>query len=228
MNRFLAELPQFFGYYNVIFLAKAALATVALAAVGAVIGSLAGLLLALVRLTRSPWLAPLRWLAVLFTELFRRIPFLVTLMLVFFAFQLSGADLPLFAVALVAVFLIATAYLAEIVRSGFESVRRNQWDAAQAMNFSMLDTVRHVVLPQAWSVILPPAFAFFVMFIKDTALASQIGVIELTYAGKVLNNKGFSAALVFGTLLVLYFLISYPLARLGARLEVKLARARHR
>ena len=53
-------------------------------------------------------------------------------------------------------------------------------------------------------------------------------MIELTYAGKVLNNKGFSAALVFGTLLVLYFLISYPLARLGARLEARLARARHR
>jgi polar amino acid transport system permease protein len=228
LARILSELPQFFGYYNVIFLAKAALATVSLAAVGAVIGSLAGLGLAIARLTRSRWLAPIRWLALLFTELFRRIPFLVTLMLVFFAVQLSGADLTLFAVALIAVCLIASAYLAEIVRSGFESVHRNQWDAAQAMNFSLIATVRHVVLPQAWRVILPPGFAFFVMFIKDTALASQIGVIELTYAGKVLNNKGFSAALVFGTLLVLYFLISYPLARLGACLEAKLAGARHR
>jgi len=95
------------------------------------------------------------------------------------------------------------------------------------MNFSLIETVRYIVLPQAWRVILPPAFAFFVMFIKDTALASQIGVIELTYAGKVLNNKGFSAALVFGTLLLLYFFISYPLARLGAHLEARLAGARH-
>ena len=85
-----------------------------------------------------------------------------------------------------------------------------------------------MVLPQAWRVILPPAFGFFVLFIKDTALASQIGVIELTYAGKVLNNKGFSAALVFGTLLLLYFLISYPLARYGKRLEARLAQSRHR
>ena len=91
LDRLLAELPQFLGYYNVVFLAKAALATVALARRSAASsGSLLGLLLALVRLTRSRWLAPLRWLAVLFTELFRRIPFLVTLMLVFFAFQLSG------------------------------------------------------------------------------------------------------------------------------------------
>jgi polar amino acid transport system permease protein len=228
LDRLLAELPQFFGVYNVLFLAKAALATVALSAIGSVTGAAAGLLLALIRVTRTPWLAPIRWLAFLVTELFRRIPFLVTLMLVFFAFQIAGFSLPLFVVALIAVFLIAAAYISEIVRGGFESVHRNQWEAAQAMNFSLMETVRYVILPQAWRVILPPAFAFFVMFVKDTALASQIGVIELTYAGKVLNNKGFSAALVFGTLLVLYFLISYPLARLGALLEAKLARPRHR
>ena len=228
LDRLLSDLPQFFGYYNVLFLAKAALATVALSAIGATTGAIVGLSIAIIRLTRARWMAPARWLAILLTELFRRIPFLVTLMLVFFAFQLSGFDLPLFVVALIAVFLIAAAYLAEIIRAGFESVHRNQWDAAAAMNFSLLETVRHVVLPQAWRLILPPAFAFFVLFIKDTALASQIGVIELTYAGKVLNNKGFSAALVFGTLLILYFLISYPLARLGAHLEAKLARPRHR
>jgi len=51
--------------------------------------------------------------------------------------------------------------------------------------------------------------------------------VELTYAGKVLNNKGFSAALVFGSILILYFIISYPLARFGARLEQKLAEARN-
>ncbi len=50
-------------------------------------------------------------------------------------------------------------------------------------------------MPQAWPVILPPAFAFMVGFIKDTALVSQIGVVELTFAGKELNNRGFSALL---------------------------------
>ena len=227
-QRFATELPEFFGYYNVIFLAKAALATIALSAIGSLTGTVVGFGAAVIRLTSGRALAPLRWLTVILTEIFRRIPFLVTLMLVFFVFQLSGFDLPLFMVALVAVFLIATAYLAEIIRAGFESVHRNQWDAAAAMNFSLPATIRYVVLPQAWRVILPPAFGFFILFIKDTALASQIGVIELTYAGKVLNNKGFSAALVFGTLLVIYFLISYPLARLGARLEARLAAPRTR
>lgn len=227
-DRVLSELPAFFGYYNVLFLAKAALATIGLSAIGSVTGIVSGFGLAFVRLTRARWLAPARWLALLLTELFRRVPFLVTLMLVFFISQLSGLDLPLFVVALIAVFLIATAYLAEIIRSGLESVHKNQWDAATAMNFSLFETVRHVIVPQAWRVILPPAFGFFVLFIKDTALASQIGVIELTYAGKVLNNKGFPAALVFGTLLLIYFLISYPLTRFGAHLEARLAKPRHR
>jgi polar amino acid transport system permease protein len=227
-QRLASELPEFFGYYNLVFLAKAALATVALSAIGSFTGVIVGLAAAVVRLTRGNMLAPIRWLTMLFTEFFRRVPFLVTLMLVFFAFQLSGFDLPLFAIALLAVVLIATAYLSEIIRAGLESVHRNQWDAAAAMNFSLLETIRYVVLPQAWRVILPPAFGFFILFIKDTALASQIGVIELTYAGKVLNNKGFSAALVFGTLLAIYFLISYPLARLGTRLEARLAASRTR
>ena len=227
LERLAQELPALFGYYNVVFVAKAALATLALSAVGCLVGTALALGLVLVRLTSGWTLAPLRWFAIFFVEVFRRVPFLVTLMLVFFAFQLSGADLPLFAVAAASVCLIASAFLSEIIRAGFESVHRNQWDAAAAMNFGLLTSVRYIVLPQAWRVILPPAFSFFVLFIKDTALASQIGVIELTFAAKVLNNKGFSAALVFGTILIVYFAISYPLARLGAQLEARLAPSRH-
>jgi len=85
-----------------------------------------------------------------------------------------------------------------------------------------------VVIPQAWKTILPPAFAFFLLFLKDSALASQIGVVELTYAGKVLNNRGFAPSLTFGTILVLYFALSYPLMRLGRLMEQRLARPRHR
>jgi polar amino acid transport system permease protein len=66
------------------------------------------------------------------------------------------------------------------------------------------------------------------MFIKDTALASQIGVMELTGAGKVLSDKGYSASLVYGTILAVYFAMSYPLSRLGKRMEMKLAATRNR
>ena len=95
------------------------------------------------------------------------------------------------------------------------------------MNFTRMQTIRMIVAPQAWKVILPPAFAFMVMFIKDTALASQVGVVELTFTGKVLSNRGFSATLTFGTILLAYFILSYPLTRLGRYLEKRLATSRH-
>jgi polar amino acid transport system permease protein len=95
------------------------------------------------------------------------------------------------------------------------------------MNFTLGQKLRLVVIPQAWKVILPPAFSFFIAFIKDTALASQIGVVELTYVGKVFNNKGFSPVLAFGAILVLYYLMSYPLARFGAWMEKRLVVSKH-
>lgn len=227
LARIVTEAPDFFSYYNVIFVLQAMLATFTLSAIGCVFGFAAGFFLAVSRRTTSLLLLPLRTLTTTFIEMFRRIPFLVTLMMVFFIFQGLGLDISLFSVALISVCLIASAFIAEIIRAGLESVHRTQWDTAVAMNMSLIQTLRYVIMPQAWKIILPPVFSFFILFIKDTALASQIGVVELTYAGKVLNNKGFSAALVFGSILILYFIISYPLARFGARLEQKLAEARN-
>ena len=66
-----------------------------------------------------------------------------------------------------------------------------------------------------------------VAFVKDTALVSQIGVFELTFRGKELNNQGFSGLLVFGTVALLYFVMSYPLSRFGGWLEHRLAAPRH-
>jgi polar amino acid transport system permease protein len=218
---------HFFSYYDILLLGRGFLTTLALALIGCLAGSAAGFAAAILRTTHSRTLAPVRAALIAYCMLFRRVPFLVTLMLVFFAIQSMNADLSTFAVALISIFLISTAYLSEIARGGLESVHENQWQAARAMNFTHWQTLRLVVVPQAWRVILPPAFGFFVMFIKDTALASQIGVMELTSAGKVLGNKGLSAALVYGTILLLYFLMSYPLSRFGKRVEGKLAAARN-
>lgn len=227
-ERIVEEAPSFFTYYNLIFLLQALLATFLLSAIGCLVGFGGGFILAVTRRTESWTLLPFRISGVVFTEIFRRTPFLVTLMMVFFVFQIAKIDISLFTVALISVCFIGTAFIAEIIRGGFDSVHQTQWDTAEAMNMTLLQTLRYVIVPQAWKIILPPVFSFFILFIKDTALASQIGVVELTYAGKVLNNKGFSAALVFGSILVLYFALSYPLARFGAFMERKLAPTRNR
>lgn len=228
LDRIMAEWSSFATYYNFLFFAKAAGVTILLTAIGAILGSLLGLLLAIIRVTRHPVLLPVRMIAFSYTETFRRVPFLVNLMLFFFVLEALFTNIPLFYVAAVTTTLIATAYLSEIIRAGLLSIHRNQWEAARTLNFSFLQTIRYVILPQAWTVILPPGFAFFISFIKDTALASHIGVAELAYAGKVMNNKGFSPALSFGTVLVLYFLISWPLAKFGSRMEKSLASSRNK
>lgn len=227
MEQIFSQIPRLATGPNFTFLALAFLNTFGLAALSCVIGSALGFGLAAVRLTKSWYLLPLRVLSIAIVEIFRRVPPLVVLLLVFFAFALAKTGLPPFVVALVALCLIATAFIAEIIRGGFDSVHQAQWEAAVTMNFSLLDTLRLVVMPQAWRVVIPTVFVFFVMFIKDSALASQVGVMELTFAGKSFIDRGFSPFLSFGVILVLYFVLSYPLALVGRRLEKKLATSHH-
>lgn len=224
----LEEVPRFWTYHHGVLLLQAMAMTLTLSVAGVLGGSVFGGALALVRLGRGPrWFVP-KGMAIAYVETVRRIPFLVTLMLVFFGFRFLRVNLDVVLVCVVVVVLISAAYLAEIVRAGIQSVHRNQWDAAASMNLGTAATLRHVVLPQAWRVIVPPTVAYFLGLVKDTALASQISVLELTYAGKLLRTRGFSGALVYGTVLLLYFGLSYPLALFGARLEARLAAARHR
>lgn len=223
----LQEIPRFFTYYNGIFLLQAAWRTIALSAVGCVVGFAIGFFMAIIRITRERRLLAARVPSIGYVEFFRRVPFLVTLMFMFFTFQILKFQFSVFTVAMITVCLIASGFIAEIVRAGIESVHMTQWDAGEVLNFTLIQKLRLVIVPQAWKVILPPVFSFFISFIKDTALASQIGVVELTYAGKVFNNKGFSAILVFGTILIMYFVISYPLTRFGRWMESRLGVSKH-
>ena len=216
-----------FSYYDVLLLLEGFLTTFALAVIGCLGGFVFGFAAAILRTTRSRAMAPVRAALSVYGMLLRRVPFLVTLMLVFFATQSMHANLPAFAVASISICLIAAAYLSEIARGGLESVHANQWQAARALNFSHWQTLRYVIVPQAWRVILPPTFGFLGLMIKDTALASQIGVMELTSAGKVLGNKAVPAGLVYGAILMLYFAMSYPVARFGKRVERRFGAARH-
>lgn len=227
LEQILAEAPRFFSYHNVLFLLEAAARTLGMTLFGCGIGFLCGLGIAVLRQSRTRWTGPLRAFAVAYVETFRRIPFLVILFVVLYAIQPLAPNASLTTIATVAICLLSTAFLSEIVRAGLESVPRQQIEAAHTLNFGAARTLFLVVLPQSWRVILPPAVAFAVMFIKDTSLASHMGVVELTFAGKIFVNRGFSPALGFGAVLLFYFALSYPLSRLGAYLEKRLAPARN-
>jgi polar amino acid transport system permease protein len=226
MERILEQVPRFFSPENIGFLLQAAGLTLGMTVVGCTIGF--GLAFVIVYLRQTPglWALPLRILCIAYVEIFRRIPFLVVIYLVLFFIQTVATDASLFTIAVIAICIYAVAYTADIIRGGLESVPHTQVEAAQAMNLSRFQTTFQIVLPQAWPVIIPPAIAFAVSFIKDTALVSQIGVFELTFRGKELNNQGFSGVLVFGTIALCYFLMSFPLSMLGQYLEKRLATPR--
>lgn len=228
MAGLIEEAPRFFSYYNMIFLGQAFLFTALLSLVGCGLGFILGFILAVLRNDRIVNFAPLRWFSTAYVEMFRRIPFLVLLMVVFFSFQLVGIEGGMFAVAATTVALSASAFSAENIRAGLESVHKNQWDAAEAMNMGGLTALRRVILPQSWSIIIPPSMTYSVGLVKSTSIASQIGVLELTYAAKILNQKGFSAAICFGSILILYFILCYPLNLFASHLERRLVPSRHR
>lgn len=218
------DLARVFTPGNMQFLLRGVWMTLMLTFIGCGIGLVGGFLLAYVRGSTVLWMWPFRILSMLYVEIFRRIPFLVILFLVLYASQIIVTRAPLFWVAMASICIMAAAYMAEIVRAGLESVPRAQIDAAEVMNFPRWRIVLMIVLPQSWKVILPAAIAYIVMFVKDTALASQAGVFELMFAGKALANRGLDPFIVFTAVLFAYFAISWPLARFGRWLEARLGR----
>ena len=220
------QIPRFFSIGHLTLLARAMGTTLALTFIGCTTGLLLAFMIVFLRQTPGPFALPLRVAAVAYVEIFRRIPFLVVIYLVLFFIQAFVSDASLFTIAVVAICIYATAYTSEIIRGGFESVSWQQIEAAAAMNFTRWQTLTRIIVPQSCPVILPPAVVFAVGFIKDTALVSQVGVFELTFRGKELNNEGFSGILVFGTIALLYFAMSYPLNRWGRWLERRLASPR--
>ncbi|QHL91614.1 ABC transporter permease subunit [Sphingomonas changnyeongensis] len=227
IDAILAAAPRFFSLGTAEFLFGALIRTLWMTVIGCGLGFMLGMGIAVLRRSRLRALAPARFIAMLAVETFRRLPFLVILILVLFATQILAPGLSLLGIATVAITLAATAYLSEIIRAGLDSVPRQQVEGAEALNFSAGQTLFLVVLPQSWRVILPPAAAFMVMFVKDTSLASYLGVVELTFAGKILVNRGYPPSLGFGAVLLLYFALSWPLGRLARRLETRLAPSRH-
>jgi polar amino acid transport system permease protein len=216
------EAPRFFTWWNMLFLGQAVLNTLVASVLGCGIGYALGFALATLRLPQVVPFGPVRATAILWVETFRRIPFLVLLLLVFFVSQALKLEAPLWAIAVTAVAIRMSALAAENIRAGYESVRPQQWEAALTMNIPALTALRRVVLPQSWRVILPPSIVHVLSMVKETSLVSQIGFIEITFAAKMLTQRGFSAMITYGTALVLYFCVSWALASLARAAERRL------
>jgi len=193
--------------------------TLLLSVVALVFGALSGLLV-LVGLTST--LQPLCVLARGYIEVFQGTPLLMQLFLVFFGVSLVGWDIsPWFAAAL-ALTLFTSAFLAETWRGCVEAIPRGQWEASASLALTRGEQLRHVILPQALRIAVPPTVGFSVQVVKGTAVTSIIGFNELTKTGSMLANATFEPFLVYGLVAVGYFLLCYPLSLYARHLERKL------
>lgn len=194
--------------------------TVLLGALSIALGLAGGLILALVRLYAP---AALRLLAVAYIDVFRALPVLVWLVIVYYAFPFLGLRLSPFASACLALSTISSAYTAEIYRAGIEAIPRGQFEAAQSIGLTAIDVMRDVVLPQAVRIVIPPLTNNSINVMKDTALASVVALPDLlkqaTQAQALAANP---TPLIAAA--ALYLLLLLPLVRLVARFERRFAR----
>jgi len=208
-----------FGMVHVLFLLEATRWTLVLSLLAFVGGGFAGLALALARV--SP-LALLRRLASLYIQLIQGTPLLVLLFLSYFGLSIVGVSVSPWVAAGLSLTIYAAAFLGEIWRGCIQAVPRTQWEASECLGLSRLQQLRHVVLPQALRIAVPPTVGFMVQIVKNTSLASVIGFIELTRAGQVVNNSTFEPFLAFSIVACIYFALCYPLSKASQTLERKL------
>ncbi|MFE0019243.1 amino acid ABC transporter permease [Mesorhizobium sp. NPDC059054] len=210
---------QTFGINHVGFLLQCATWTVVLSAIALVGGAIGGTIIALMRLSRLAWL---RWIAQAYIYVIQGTPLLVTLFIAYFGVTNLGYDLPAIYAAGIGFTLYSSAFLGEIWRGSIQSISKGQWEAAFALALGWRHTMLDVIVPQALRVAIPPTVGFSVQVVKNTALASIVGFVELTRAGQIVSSATFQPLQVYLTVAAIYFVICSTLSYASRRLERRL------
>ncbi len=189
--------------------------TVALALTTIVLGGIAGVIVCLVRLYAA---RPLRWLAIAYIDLFRAIPILVLLVLIYYALPFVGIRLDSFAAAALGLGLVFSAFTAEVFRAGIQAIPKGQVEAADALGLPFRVTIWKVILPQALRIAIPPHTSNSVAIAKDTSLASVVAMPDLlkqaTDAQALTANPSPLIAAA-----IMYLIVLLPAVRLVSYLE---------
>ncbi len=182
--------------------------------------TLLGFFLGIFRSGKNPIL---RFVIGVYVAFVRGTPFVVQIFIIFFILPEWGIQLEAFPAALLAMAIMGSAFICEIVAGGINAIPKGQWEAAASSGLSLIQQLRLVIVPQAMKVILPPLVGQYVLLIKDTSVVSVIGVMELTRVGWVTVVRIPEGLMVFSLVGILYFSISYPLIILSNYLERKMA-----
>jgi len=162
----------------------------------------------------------------LYTDVFRAIPVLTQLFILYFGLVEVGIRLEPLQAAILGFGINGGAYLAEVFRAGILSVQHGQTEAAQMLGMTRLAILRIVVLPQAMRIVLPSLANYAIGLLKDSTLASAVAAPELMFLARKLVDRTFLGPQIYFSVAVIYLFMSVPLARLAALAEARTGRGR--
>ena len=199
--------------------------TVQMSVLGLVGALIIGTAVALLRI--SP-LAPVRWFGAAYVEFFRNTPLVVQLFFLFLGLPLIGLRFStdtfenIFRAAAMGMALYHGAYVAEVVRGGLLGVDRGQIEAARSLGLSYIQMLRYIQMPQTIRSVIPPMGNIAIALVKNTSLASTIGVSELLFAAEIVESRTFRAEEAFIATTMLFLLLTIPLGIAVNALERRL------
>ncbi|HEY3316524.1 MAG TPA: amino acid ABC transporter permease [Bacillota bacterium] len=162
---------------------------------------------------------PLRWLNRGYVEFFQNTPLVTQMFFYYYGLPRLGLTLPVLSVGVIGLGVYTGAYIAEAVRAGIQSIHRGQLEAAYSQGFTYGQAMRHIVLPQAFRVIMPPLTNQFVNLIKNSSVLSLIAGYDIMYQADTWSAYNLYYAVAYVTAAGLYLLLTLPTAYLARRLE---------
>ncbi|NYT77109.1 amino acid ABC transporter permease [Alcaligenaceae bacterium] len=192
--------------------------TIGLVALGWIGAMVLGSILAIMRV--SPIRAA-RIAATAYILVFRNVPIPVQMVLFVFGFPLLGIVFPLFWSAVIVLIAYHAAFVCETLRSGLNAVAVGELEASRSLGFAPFGTLRYLVLPQAFAVVVQPMGNVLILLVKNTSVAAIIGVAELTFTADKVAIEEVQAFIVFGGAAIAYVIICLILKRLVSLLERK-------
>ena len=163
--------------------------------------------------------APLRWIVRAYVEVMRGTPLLLQLIYIYYVLPEIGIRLSAFAAGVVGLTLNYSAYLSEVYRGGIQAVPRGQHDAAAALGMTGPLAMRRIILPQAIRIVIPTLGNYFISLFKDTALCSVVSIQEVVFTAQIVAARNFQYFTLYTVVGVMYFVVSFPAARLVGYLE---------
>ena len=195
--------------------------TIEITAIAVGLGFIFGLITSVCRLSDGKIL---QVIAVCYVNIIRGTPMLVQIFLIYFALPMViGQRINPFVAAVAACSINSGAYVSEIFRAGIQSVDKGQMEAGRSLGLSWMQTMRYVILPQAFKHVIPPLGNEFISMTKETSLVSVIGFEELTRRGQLIIAKTYGSFEIWLTVAVIYLVMTLTIARLVSYLERRFA-----